>query len=464
MLFMEQVKNKTKSIFTFCWNNRNIIFVFIFTLLVYMFFGFYICNGDSTASYGFSHAILRGEVPYRDFNTISTPLYAVYCSLFLLIYDDFLMFIIAQTFLVTIMFYFLFKTYGNRAWIVLLAMIFFKFMGFNATYNFCCFAMFAIVMYLEREHNDKDYIIGFFLALAFLSKQTVGGLLVLPTIIYYFKSPKKILKRVIGFLIPCIILVIYLILNGALFDFINLCFLGLFDFGGHNNYLFTIWFFLSVIMILIAIFFIFKKKDIISLYMLATVGFVIPIFDLPHFAYFFTSFTIAIISYFKELNKYKMLLVFGCILEFTVFNWQMAIREHKAFFYKNINHFKYRYNYVLDYNSDMRQRKFIDKYIDLDPILITYYSMNYNISNDRDITYFDIFLYGNHGYDGTNMMINRIKKMKKQYFIVNMLEYEDSKNSDGLSQFNFEIIDYIVKNSKVIEKNDEYNVYYYEGL
>ena len=221
MLFMEKAKNK--KLISFLWNNKNVIFVFIFTLLIYMFLGFYINNGDPTASYGFSHAIVKGEVPYRDFNTISTPLYAFYCSIFLLIYDDFLMFLIAQSILVTIMFYFLFKTYGNKAWIVLLAMVILKFMGFNATYNFCCLTMFSIIIYLEREHNDKDYLIGLFLGLAFLSKQTIGGLLVLPTILYYFKTPKKILKRFIGWLFPCLILIIYLIFNNALFDFINLC-------------------------------------------------------------------------------------------------------------------------------------------------------------------------------------------------------------------------------------------------
>ena len=68
MLFMEKVKNS--KVISFLWNNKNVIFVFIFTLLIYMFLGFYINNGDPTASYGFSHAIVKGEVPYRDFNTI----------------------------------------------------------------------------------------------------------------------------------------------------------------------------------------------------------------------------------------------------------------------------------------------------------------------------------------------------------------------------------------------------------
>ena len=44
MLFMEKAKNS--KVISFLWNNKNVIFVFIFTLLIYMFLGFYINNGD----------------------------------------------------------------------------------------------------------------------------------------------------------------------------------------------------------------------------------------------------------------------------------------------------------------------------------------------------------------------------------------------------------------------------------
>lgn len=442
-------------------NNWQLILIFVLTFLIYMFLGFYINNGDPTASYGFSHAIRNGQIIYKDFNTISTPLYAFYCSLFLFIYDDFIMFVFAQCTLVTIMFYFLFKLFGNNSWLVFLVMIIFKFMGFNATYNFCCLAMSVIVLYLEKKYPKKDFLIGVFLALAFLSKQTIGGLMLLPSLFICWKDIKRLGKRIGGFLIPVLALICYLLMTGALYEFIDLCFLGLFDFGGNNSYLFTIWFFLSICMLIINIFLIIKDRKNTDFYGLAYFGFTIPIFDLNHFAYYFVGFTIVLLFHLKKFNMYKMLLIVGLIIEFSLFNWSMGIRGYKTVFYKDIEHFRFKYNYESDYNLDKKLTRFIDLYSDEDPILIMYYSMSYNISHDREISYFDIFLYGNHGYSGTKKMINKISNMNNQYFIINMEEYEEAKNS--YSQFNYKIVDYIISVSELVESDGNLNVYY-KGL
>ena len=52
--------------------------------------------------------------------------------------------------------------------------------------------------------------------------------------------------------------------------------------------------------------------------------------------------------------------------------------------------------------------------------------------------------------------------MKDQYFIVNMSEYEDSKNGNGTSQFNYVIVDYIINNSTIYAKKGDFVVYYKE--
>ena len=46
------------------------------------------------------------------------------------------------------------------------------------------------------------------------------------------------------------------------------------------------------------------------------------------------------------------------------------------------------------------------------------------IINDLDITYYDLLNYGNHGYDGTNKIINRIRSEKNPTFIVNVDAYK----------------------------------------
>ena len=138
----------------------------------------------------------------------------------------------------------------------------------------------------------------------------------------------------------------------------------------------------------------------------------------------------------------------------------MGVREYKPSFYKDTNHFKYRYNYKVDYEDGENLSKIIDKYSKYDPVLIMYYSMTYNIINNKDINYFDVFLYGNHGYNGTNKMISRIDKMSNQYFLINMDEYNAARS--GYSQFNDEIVDYIISVSDLVESYGRINVYYKE--
>lgn len=443
-------------IIDFYHKNYRLFLVFLFSFIVIYFLGFYINNGDPTATFGFSHAISHGEIIYRDFNTISTPLYAFYIAFFLLFWDNYMMVIIAQCILITVMFYFLFKLFDRNAWIVFLAMIIPKFFGFNETYNFCCLAMSVIVLYLEEKYPKKDYLIGFFLGLMFLSKQTVGGLFVLPTLILYYKDIKKIIKRVIGFSLPCIVLVIYLLISGAMYSFLDLCFFGLFDFGSNNSVLFTPSFFFSMIVLVISILlFIFDRKKL-DIYGLLYLGFVLPIFDLAHFAFYFTGFSIMLLFHIKK--KIPLLLIIGVILEFTLFNTFMALREDRPIIFKDLKHFEYRYNYEIDYNNVKKYEEFIDKYVDYDPIVIMYLSMIYNVSHDREITYFDIFLYGNHGYHGTDKMIDKISKMHQKYFIINLSEYEASqKNND---QFNAKIVDYILDHSEKFDCYYNVCVYY----
>ena len=71
-----------------------ILLVFVCSFLTVYYLGFINNCFDPLNSYGFSKAIMMGQVPYRDFNTVTTPLYAFYQSVFLFIYDDFIMIMI----------------------------------------------------------------------------------------------------------------------------------------------------------------------------------------------------------------------------------------------------------------------------------------------------------------------------------------------------------------------------------
>ena len=113
---------------------------------------------------------------------------------------------------------------------------------------------------LESQYI-KYYLIGIILGLLFLTKQSVGLCLCLVSFYYLFKDYKKFFKRVGGFLIPVGIFIIYLLITKSLYNFIDLCFLGLFDFAGNNGKVFNIFFFVSLILLGLIINIIRKDKE-----------------------------------------------------------------------------------------------------------------------------------------------------------------------------------------------------------
>ena len=88
---MEFIKNNWKNILKY-------IIIYILFVLAYETFFHFLTLGDSLNSYMFSHALVRGEIIYKDFNTITTPLYAIIMSLGLHIFDSYFVFILEQSF------------------------------------------------------------------------------------------------------------------------------------------------------------------------------------------------------------------------------------------------------------------------------------------------------------------------------------------------------------------------------
>ncbi len=436
-----------------------LLFIFVFSLIVYLLLGFNVNNEDGFNNFVFSYGIIRGEVPYLDFNIISTPLYAFYQAIFLLVSNNYIMFIIGQCILITIMFYFLFKEFDKKAYYVLLAMISLKFCGFAATYNFMALFWFVILMYLENKYNEKDYLIGFIIALCSLSKHTVGLLFVIPTFFFYYKDIKKIFRRAIGFIIPWIVFIIYLLINNALYQFIDLCFLGLFDFGSSNGNKFGIWLLLSLIMFIISIYYFIKNKNIRNLYFVLAFSFVLPIFDLSHFILYFVIFIMMFLPKFKEVNKYRLIFIVGLFIELVVFNTAMLFRGLSISHYHKETHLfgKIDYTINIDYNRELNKSYL--KYKDKNPIIMSYAKRFIDVVNDRNIDYYEVFMYGNYGYHGNEKEINKIKKMNKQYFLIDKNDYKNAKKYD---QFNDEVAEYVINNCILKDEDKYYWLYYKE--
>ena len=128
--------------------NGRFILAFFVILSIYLFFGFSLNYGDPLANYGFSYAITKGQVPYKDFNLISTPLFAFFSSIGLYFFNNYLTFLLVQAIIVTITFYLLYRIFGNRSYLLLFTTVFFGYFGISPTYNYFCFFMMVIFLYL----------------------------------------------------------------------------------------------------------------------------------------------------------------------------------------------------------------------------------------------------------------------------------------------------------------------------
>lgn len=439
-------------------------YVLMFLLFFLCLQFFYSCfQGDQVYNFGFSYAVSRGEVPYRDFNMIVTPVGAfLYAIPFLIFGSHMIVFNLFQALLLCLMFHFLFKLYEQRTWILFVLLFFpypipFPTLLFQG-YNFLLLFELILLLYLEKTKAD-DYLIGFILGLSFLTKQTVGLALALPSFYYLFKNKdyKKVLKRAGTFLSINIVFVIYLLITNSFSQFIDLCFLGLFDFTKQNGTIFDANFIIFLIEIICILVFIIKdKKNINNYYVLAFSTIAIPLFDFWHVALFTYAFLFLIVEKlrmreFKNIEFCCILLTYALPITLFILIYDFNLPE--------LSNFK---GLELSIISSDVKREFADisNYIDNNEnkniIILSNNTYFLKIINDLDITYYDLLNYGNHGYDGNNKIINRIKSEKNPTFIVNVDAYKEKSRRQ---QFNREIVKYVLDNYKQVEILDNYVIY-----
>ena len=108
-------------------------------------------------------------------------------------------------------------------------------------------------------------------------------------------------------------------------------------------------------------------------------------------------------------------------------------------------------------NNTKQMVNYIDSNKDKNIIILSANAYFFKIVVGRDINYYDLLNYGNHGYDGTNKVIKSLKKEKDSIFIINIKEYED--NSSDRQQINKVVIKYVLDNYKLITTKGEYVIY-----
>ena len=402
------------------------LFLFFFVSLV-VFFN--IQRGDTYVNFGFSYAISRGEIPYLDFNLVIPPLAPYLYSIFLFFSKSILVFYLEQALLLTILFYFLFTMYGKKTWLYLILLC----ISFPISMSSCCF----------------------------LTKQTVGGLLLLASIYYLFVDYKKFFVRILGFCIPVICALILFFIQGNLVQFFDLCFLGLFDFG-HDNFsyesFYVILFVISMIFLLIRI--IKKPKDIKNYYVLLFSSCVYPIIDYYHVSLFLAIFLLLLLEDIHIKRDIALhCIIFSLALSFIWLGVEKLSIHHMIF----VNYTNFPYS-IVSYSYDEKFQKLENYVKTLDSSVVFFLrgSENYfyKIKNNLDITYFDLPNYGNYGYDGIHKMMKMIQQEKGSYFVIDREAYQSKSSAQ---QYMKEAVRYIINHGRLVKKFDFYEIYYLEG-
>ena len=436
--------------------------IFLLSFFAIQVLGFANTYGDPINSYGFSKAISMGYIPYVDFNMIVTPLYAMYQSLFLHIYDDFIMINVSQALIVTLDVILLYKLFGKKSLLLLLVVAFFTYMNLIPTYNSLVLFFIILLIYMENKHSDKDYLIGVILGLAVMTKQTIGCFLIIPSIFLYRKELKKLGKRLVGFLIPCVIFLIYLLINDAVYEFFDLCLFGIFDFASNNGvgggHIKWGWMILSIITVIIGIVWLVKnKKDKNLYYLMCGSLFLIPICDVVYVSFWLTCFVMMFLPYIKKREKEIVFVGTSVALTFMTLCFCFWTLSLDLCVTKDIKHFKYTLHRQGTYDNLLVMNEYVNLFDE--PIVIGYYSMLHTISNDREFSYFNILYDGNYGYNGSKKMIEKIEKMSDQVFVVSLIDYN---NQNDFSQFSKDIAKHIMDNYEKIDEKYGFAVYYKE--
>ena len=437
---------------------------FIKYILIFFFFLFWNLvaqpiNLDEIWNYGFSYNIYNGLLPYKDFNMVITPLYPFIMSVFLHIFGSSILVLhIFNAFMITGMLYLVERLVKRDVCFFILILCFPLSVVFPS-YNLFLLLLFIVVVYLEKK-NCNDYLIGFILGLFILSKHSVGVCLCLPSIYYLVKKDySKVLKRVVGCLIPCGSFLIYLIFSGSLSAFLDLCLFGLFDFASSNSSEFNVLLVISLVLLVINFYMIYKdKNNIYNYYLLSFFSILVPLFDLYHLELYIFSFSmIWLLENRKEIFiKYIDIKLFirGVLLGVVVLTLIMRFND-KIYFPSGIRYFEARavngkyLNYTKKINEKVRDYDTKGK----DIIFLSADGYYFRIINDMQIGYIDLINTGNWGYNGSEKLLKYIKNSEDSVIFLDNNEIGSNKQTDQ------KVLEYVVKNGKVIDEVLSYDIY-----
>ena len=476
---------------------------------------------DEVWNYNTANAFAMGLIPYKQVSMITTPLLPMVNSIFLKIFFNGIItyrVVMGIIFALIVLFiYLIIRELSNKG---LLSYICAFFIGtllinkFLLDYNYLFLLIVLMIAFLEVRDLKKNenfnfnhnLCVGLLTGLAFLTKQTIGLLLIIVVIFEVFIYMKKtgfdlkitkfiklIGVRIFGMMIPITMFLIYLGVNGAFNDFINYAIKGVREFSNSipyyrlfdsNDKVVSIISRLFII-VYIPLFITFilecvknkkMKDELMNIYVLAicsipVIAIIYPISDDFHLIVA-SVFALTVVAYLlifllNEIDKfvkidvfYKKLLLIGLLFIIILISFKNAIIERNLNIKENVlvsfKHYegiyvpKYLSNRISDvtdkvrlYSNSGRESIIIDAEAAIYDIVLNKYKKNY-----------DMLLIGNIGERGVEKIINEIKDSHNVYYFVKNPQYALNW------QLPEDIIDYIRNNLKYHETVSVFDVYY----
>ena len=476
---------------------------------------------DEVWNYNTANAFAMGLIPYKQVSMITTPLLPMINSIFLkIVFNGIITYRVLMGIVFALIVLFIYLIIRELSSKKLLSYICAFFIGtllinkFLLDYNYLFLLIVLMIAFLEVRDLKKNenfnfnhnLCVGLLTGLAFLTKQTIGLLLIIVVIFEVFIYMKKIgfdLKftkfiklsgvRIFGMMIPITIFLIYLGVNGAFNDFINYAIKGVKEFSNSipyyrlfdsNDKVVSIISRLFII-VYIPLFITFilecvknkkMKDELMNIYVLAicsipVIAIIYPISDDFHLIVA-SVFALTVVAYLlifllNEIDKfvkidvfYKKLLLIGLLFIIILISFKNAIIERNLNIKENVlvsfKHYegiyvpKYLSNRISDvtdkvrlYSNSGRESIIIDAEAAIYDIVLNKYKKNY-----------DMLLIGNIGERGVEKIINEIKDSHNVYYFVKNPQYALNW------QLPEDIIDYIRNNLKYHETVSVFDVYY----
>ena len=476
---------------------------------------------DEVWNYNTANAFAMGLIPYKQVSMITTPLLPMINSIFLkIVFNGIITYRVLMGIVFALIVLFIYLIIRELSSKKLLSYICAFFIGtllikkFLLDYNYLFLLISLVIAFLEIRDIKKNenfnfnhnLCVGFLTGLAFLTKQTIGILLIFVMIfevfIYMKKSGfdlkfNKFIKligvRILGMMVPIIIFLIYLGITGAFNDFINYAIKGVREFSNNvpyyrlfdsNDKVVSIISRLFII-VYIPLFITFilecvknkkMKDELMNIYVLAicsipVIAIIYPISDDFHLmvasvyvliiiAYLFILVLKKIDGFIKIDIFYKKLLLIGILFIIILISFKNLIIERNINVKENVlvpfKHYEGIYvpEYLSKRISDVTDKVQAYSNSGRESIIVDAEAAIYDIVLNRYKKNYDMLLIGNIGENGVEKIINEIKDSHNVYYFVKNPQYALNW------QLPEDIVDYIRNNLKYHETVSVFDVYY----